>query len=388
MNRKKIKSEISKCLIFVIILSMLFSTLSFAINIEEERKKKTELEKNKKAQEEKVKEIQSKLSQNVREIASCESEIAKKQDEIASLESEQKNIINECDKQKNELKQKEEETKKIEKVTKERLIQIYENGGNDSLFSILVSSNGLSEFLSNYQLMKEITRMDASMLSSLTQKKEKIQALKKELETKNKIVEENKQKLILLKQEQEKIKEQKRELNSKLSDEEKNQKNIIADFDNKIRQSNALIQSEIAKASQKSSGSKFVGGVFAWPVPSSRYITAGYGDGYAQGYPGYFHTGIDIAAPTGTPAVAANDGTVIYAAFSPYGYGNMVMLDHGGGIFTIYGHGVSIPVGVGQRVSRGQHILNIGSTGYSTGPHLHFEVRQGNRHVNPAPYLY
>lgn len=392
------KKEISKLIILVISLSIFLSSICFGINIDEEKKKKNQMEKDKKAQEQKVKDIQNKLSQNVKEISQCEGEIVKKEEEINSVENEQKKITEECSKQEEDLKEKEKETKEIEKLTKDRLIQIYENGGNDNLVSILASSNGLSEFLSNYQMMKEITRMDSNMLSSLTQKKEKVSSLKKELETKNKLIEKNKQKLVSLKKEQEEIKLQKEDLNASLTEDEKKQKEVLKNYDEKIRKTNALIEAEILRASRsnmaaRASGgqntqTKFVGGKFAWPVPSSHYITAGYGSGYASGYPGFFHTGIDIGAPTGTPAVAANDGVVIYAAFSPYGYGNMVMLDHGGGVYTIYGHGVSIPVSLGQRVRRGQHVLNIGSTGNSTGPHLHFEVRHGARHVNPVPYLY
>lgn len=397
----KLNKEFKKIIILALITSMVFSSFVFAVNIEEEKKKKSQMEKDKKIQEQKVKEIQNKLSTNVKELANCESEIRKKEEEIRTLEEKQKNITDEAEKQKEELKKQEKESEEIEEVVKQRLVQIYENDGGESIFSLIASSEGFSDFLSNYELVKEVTRMDANLLNSLNHKKEKIVTLKKELETKNKLIEENKQRHIELKNEQEKIKSQKEEINRSLSADETKQKQILENYNEKIRKTNSLIEAEIARVArakamaQQGGGSggavgpqKFVGGRFAWPVPSSRYITAGYGSGYAQGYPGYFHTGLDIGASTGTPAVAANDGVVIYAAFSPYGFGNMVMIDHGGGIYTIYGHGSSIPVSLGQRVKRGQHVLNIGSTGNSTGPHLHFEVREGSRHVNPVPYLY
>ena len=98
------------------------------------------------------------------------------------------------------------------------------------------------------------------------------------------------------------------------------------------------------------------------------------------------HTGIDIGAPSGAPIVAAAAGTVLVAGWEE-GYGNTVVIDHGGGIATLYGHQSSIAVAVGQSVTRGQVIGAVGSTGHSTGPHLHFEVRVNGSPVDPLGYL-
>ena len=100
-----------------------------------------------------------------------------------------------------------------------------------------------------------------------------------------------------------------------------------------------------------------------------------------------FHQGIDIAAETGTPIVATADGVVTAAGWNGGGYGNMVDIDHGEGIATRYAHASSVVVTAGQRVRRGQIIAYVGSTGFSTGPHLHYEVRLGGHPVNPALYL-
>jgi murein DD-endopeptidase MepM/ murein hydrolase activator NlpD len=116
-----------------------------------------------------------------------------------------------------------------------------------------------------------------------------------------------------------------------------------------------------------------------WPV--SGPVTSGFGERW-----GRMHEGIDIGAPLGAPIVAAAAGTVIYAGWLG-GYGNVVVIDHGNGLATAYGHQSSIAVGQGQSVSQGELIGYVGSTGHSTGPHLHFEVRVNGVAVDPLGYL-
>lgn len=135
-------------------------------------------------------------------------------------------------------------------------------------------------------------------------------------------------------------------------------------------------------------GSAVSPGSLAWPTSGT--WTGGYGprrDPFT-GAAG-FHPGDDIAAPTGTPIVAAADGTValVQDPGRSGGYGNYTCLDHGGGLATCYAHQSQVLVAVGQTVRRGQVIGAVGTTGYSTGPHLHFEVRIGGRPVDPLPYL-
>lgn len=125
----------------------------------------------------------------------------------------------------------------------------------------------------------------------------------------------------------------------------------------------------------------------AWPVPGYTRITSNYG---MRTHPitGIYklHTGVDLGAPMGANFVAANDGVVTKAGYNG-AYGNMVIIDHGGGISTLYAHGSEILVTVGQTVKKGDVILKVGSTGYSTGAHAHFEVRVNGQVVNPLPYI-
>ena len=132
--------------------------------------------------------------------------------------------------------------------------------------------------------------------------------------------------------------------------------------------------------SSSSNASAMLGSLsFRRPLNSSR-VSAGY-----LGYPG--HRGIDFPSPQGTPVMAAESGTVTTVLYSNKSYGNRVIIDHGNGISTLYGHNSSISVSLGQKVSKGQTIAGVGSTGRSTGNHVHFEIRINGKPINPTSYV-
>jgi murein DD-endopeptidase MepM/ murein hydrolase activator NlpD len=141
----------------------------------------------------------------------------------------------------------------------------------------------------------------------------------------------------------------------------------------------ARIQAVQARSSSSQSSRPPSSAGFIWPTSGT--LTSGFGWRW-----GRMHEGIDIAAPTGTPISAAASGTVIHAGWMG-GYGNLVVIDHGNGLATAYGHQSSIAVASGTYVSQGQTIGYVGSTGHSTGPHLHFEVRVNGSPVDPLGYL-
>jgi len=136
------------------------------------------------------------------------------------------------------------------------------------------------------------------------------------------------------------------------------------------------------------SGGAYIGtGTFTWPAPGYTRITSEYGMRY---HPilkqNKLHTGMDIGAPQGAKVVAADDGKVITVTYNS-AYGNMIIIDHGGGISTLYAHLSRFATTQGAMVKKGQTIGYVGSTGWSTGPHLHFEVRKNGTPVNPKSYL-
>ena len=170
---------------------------------------------------------------------------------------------------------------------------------------------------------------------------------------------------------------------SRLSEEEKAKQAQI----DEITQQYDAINDQILELAKQGLDTEYIGGVLAWPVPGYTKITSNYGMRVHPITGQYkLHTGVDISAPIGANFVAANDGIVTKAEYNT-AYGNMVIIDHGGGISTLYAHGSEILVTVGQTVKRNDPILKVGSTGYSTGPHAHFEVRINGVVTNPIEYI-
>ena len=183
------------------------------------------------------------------------------------------------------------------------------------------------------------------------------------------------------------------QIGTKTAQVEAYEKDIKAQED-KIKQIEAEIkrQEEEARKKAEAAGQKYntvsIGNIkFIWPCPSSSRVTSAFGgrESPTEGASSN-HQGMDIGAPTGSNIIAAADGTVTISTYS-YSAGNYIMLNHGGGVSTVYMHCSQLLVSAGDTVKQGQVIAKVGSTGYSTGPHLHFGVRLNGSYVNPAKYV-
>ena len=222
---------------------------------------------------------------------------------------------------------------------------------------------------------------DDKLLAKVSTKEEKdklIEELKKDKNVKDiKVEEEETKENYIISYEEKKYYEEK---NHKEENDKKEK-----DAKTKIEKRNTNIIKNIRKGgtvstSSSSNASAMLGSLsFRRPLNSSR-ISAGY-----LGYPG--HRGIDFPSPQGTPVMAAEAGTVTTVLYSNKSYGNRVIIDHGNGISTLYGHNSTISVSLGQRVSKGQTIAGVGSTGRSTGNHVHFEIRINGKPINPTSYV-
>ena len=267
-------------------------------------------------------------------------------------------------------------------VFKERMVAIYE-GGETQYLDILLKSKSLSDFLSGYYIITQLAELDNNLISELETKKKDISLSKQKLENEKDelaTIMENQTRVARTLQNTKKLREN---FIEKLSDEEKELQSKIDEINEQYNE----INKQILALAQQGIDTEYIGGELAWPVPGYTTITSKYAMRVHPITGQYkLHTGVDIGAPQGANFIAANDGIVTKAGMNS-AYGNMVIIDHGGGISTLYAHGSEILVEVGQSVKRGDAVLKVGSTGYSTGPHAHFEVRINGVTTDPLPYI-
>ena len=331
---------------------------------------------------EELEEVQSQLSENLQQIEKLDEKIRESENQIEELDAQVKSLQEEIAGIQSQLDVAEKNYEKQKDIMEKRLVAIYE-AGDTKYLDVLLKSSNISEFLSNYYLVTEIASVDKDLL-------DEVESEKKEIELSKQKLEKNQETLATALQTQTKTatvlqntKALRENYISRLSDEEKAKQ---AQIDEMTQQYEA-VNNQILELAKQGLDTAYIGGVLAWPVPGYTKITSNYGMRVHPITGQYkLHTGVDISAPIGANFVAANDGIVTKAEYNT-AYGNMVVIDHGGGISTLYAHGSEILVTVGQTVKKNEAILKVGSTGYSTGPHAHFEVRINGVVTNPIPYI-
>lgn len=309
------------------------------------------------------------------QIIEGETKLTETENEIAKLEEEIKAI-----KEKLEYIQTDYEAQK--EAFENRLVALYEMGETTYL-DVLLNSKNITDFISRYYLIGEIAQYDSDLLETIEREKNKIEEINKQLDQKQENLKASKntqeKTLIAL----ENARTIKNSYAAELTEDELNVQQQIEEYNNQLNN----IDAKMAILAMVNGDSEYIGGEFLWPIPGYTIITSEFGMRFHPILHYYRnHNGIDIGATTGAPVVAANSGTVITASYVG-SYGNVVMIDHGGGIVTNYAHGSKILVEVGQVVERGEVIMEAGSTGLSTGPHLHFEIKINGTFVNPLPYV-
>ncbi len=326
--------------------------------------------------------INEDMSNEVAEITELNQKIHEKKLEIETLEAQEINLNKYVEAAEKEYEKSSEKYSRQKDLLEKRMVIMYEMG-ETSFLDILLNSRNISDFLSNYYIINEITNADIDLLQKVEDEKlynkeltDILDSKKKELEESRKTREKN---AIAL----ENMSVIRNSRIDNLSEEEADLQRKIEEYQNQIND----IEREIRVLALARISERYVGGSMAWPVPGYTRITSQFG---MRTHPitGIYklHTGVDIGAPMGADFIAANDGVVSYAGRNG-AYGNMVIIDHGGGITTLYGHGSQILVSTGQTVNKGDPVLKVGSTGYSTGPHAHFEVRINGEYVQPLDYI-
>ena len=331
---------------------------------------------------EQLQEVQSQLSENLQQIEKLDERIRTSENEIEELDAQVKSLQEEIASIQSQLDVAEKNYEKQKDIMEKRLVAIYE-AGDTKYLDVLLNSSNISDFLSNYYLITEIASVDKSLLDDVETEKKEIELAKQKLQT-------NQESLAVALKAQtqtatvlQNTKALRQNYISRLSDEEKAKQAQI----DEMTQQYEDVNNQILEIAKQGLDTAYIGGVLAWPVPGYNKITSYYGMRVHPITGQYkLHTGVDISAPVGVNFIAANDGIVTKAGYNT-AYGNMVIIDHGGGISTLYAHGSEILVTVGQIVKKDDPILKVGSTGYSTGPHAHFEVRINGVVTDPLPYI-
>lgn len=329
-----------------------------------------------------VDELQGQISDLMFEIQDLSDKIYKYEIEVAVLNNE----IAELNKKIEEAQEQYDEVQKVynrrKKALINRVVAQYEEG-EVAYLDFLLSSKGIVEFISSYYLIGEIMEYDNELLRMCDEQKKQISQIKQELdsykeELKSKKDEQEKSAIVLAN-----TRVVKNNQMNNLTDQERELQNQIDEY----QEATQKIEVELLMILTANLNSDYVGGALAWPVPGYTTLTSNYGMRTHPIFGIYkMHTGVDIAAPIGAYLVSANDGVVVKSVYSP-SYGNLVVVDHGGGLSTLYAHGQERLVDVGDTVQRGQPVMIVGSTGISTGPHAHFEVRINGYWTNPLEYI-
>lgn len=312
-----------------------------------------------------IKQLESQINATEKEIDELKGDINKTEQEIDVVMGNLATLEQEMNTQNDNLQQ--------------RLRAMYKNG-DIGMVQILLGSDDITDFMSNMDMVQKIFDNDIDVLKTMEDQHKRVEAQKQKLEG------------LQANLESEKRQEADKQANLQASRGE------VAELKAQVASDNAALEDQIDELNAEADRLKeeikklqgnqaYTGGIFCWPSASSTRVTSEFGMRY---HPilkvNKMHTGIDIGAKSGTNVLAANNGTVIKAGWNN-SYGNVVMIDHGGGIVTLYAHNSKLLVSTGDVVAKGQTIALVGSTGNSTGPHIHFEVRVNGDYKNPRDWL-
>lgn len=334
-----------------------------------------------------LKNIQNSQRDAKSELENLTIQVMDAENELDSLKAELSELESSIETKESEITEKQAEIKIKEKLLQERIVALYE-AGDSTYLDVLLGSDSLLDFLSKYEIVQQIVDADTALITDLDNDKKSLENEKAELETSKAKVKELKDQQEIKSNELKILKKNKQSEVDKLSDEEKSKQSEIDKYNAAMEEVNRQL-SEIGKDAQERldrDGVKFDGS-FIWPC-NNKYVTS-----RMKWRWGRWHKGIDIGARYEN--VYASASGYAYNATNPGGYGTYIMIFHGDGYATLYGHLNSSHIRNGQYVSQGQVIATSGNSGGSTGAHLHFEIRHstsisnffGNNWLNPLDYL-
>ena len=414
MISKRLVKLLSLILSICFAFCSIASTSAFAASTSSLKEKKSKIQSQISEAQKEVDKLSSEKKQTQEYIAALDKKIQLKQDQIDILQADADNLQSEINSIESSISNTEEQIEKTQKEIDKKQAQ-FDNtfneycqrlramyvSGHASNLEVLLTSTDISSILTRSQMIKSVSEQDSEILDSLMTQMEQIEKDKAELEKKINKLNKDKEKLEADKKELTSniatIEASKKELDDevaecnalmkKLSSQSAEYQESIEENRSALAKVEAEIQAAYARASRTgstggSTGSGAHSGSLGYPT-DYRSISAGYPN-YSSGR---YHGGVDFPCPSGSSVYAAASGTVIAAYNLNYSYGHYLIIDHGNGLSTLYAHNTTLLVGVGDHVNKGQVIAKSGSTGNSTGPHCHFEVRVNGTRVNPLNYL-
>lgn len=322
-------------------------------------------------------------------LSKLEEELAETRGERDKITAKLNTLRVEMAKMQQELKEALQELDHLNGILNERAGNIYKSG-EITFLEVLLEARSFSDFVHRAQFLQTIISVDAQLVKDIKTIKRKIEKAKAQLERDQAEVAKQEATLTAEVDRVAALTDAVRAKKNQLRGQIGSKKSLIMRIESDQKRWEAAADAYDRSASQikaqlsRSTIPTFVSGSpsasgFIWPAAGA--LTSGFGPRWGRN-----HNGIDIAVPTGSAVAASKAGRVAIASWYG-GYGKLVVIDHGGGVSTWYGHNSSFTTKVGQRVSRGQVIARAGSTGNSTGPHVHFEIRFNGRAFNPRPYL-
>lgn len=374
---------IRKFISAIVLVAMIFIVAipTYADSLEDEKAKLEGVQQQLQNKEAERDDHKKEVSNAIDKLMLAQKELAEAKQDLQVVEEQQADLELKIKTTQITIEKNKKEFLKTKKIYSKRLREIYINGQINYL-DVLLGAKDFSDFSSRMYLLQRIISSDISLLNKLEKQKQ-------DLADKQQALEENKKELDKV---YAKVEAKKQLVEAKTAERKAiyatalEEQNRLEQEYNELMESSKNISAMIQNMEQEGTmGSVHGSGRFIWPIHGE--ITSPFG---WRTHPIFgtqtFHSGVDIGADYGDPILAADAGTIIYAGWIS-GYGNAVMIDHGSGLVTLYGHNTEVLVSVGQQVAQGQIIAHAGSTGNSTGPHCHFEVRLHGEPVNPMNYL-
>ncbi len=402
--RKGKKRLAAAFLLAILLLSVIPSGTAQAGSLEDSIKQKqnaiSQAEEEKKKLQSGLSDIKSMVKELEKSKNNLETYVQELDGKLATLEEKIEELQKQIEEKKKEVEQAKKDLSQAEAVAEKqyadmklRLRYMYENSRSDGYLEVLLTAQSFADMINQAEYIEKLSAYDSRKLLEYRQNVEYMQLCKQTLEEEEEV----------LKETEDSLKTEQESVNTLIVEKEKqikafqgdisNKEEAIKDYEAEIAEQNSTIAAlEKAVAEDKArlaeqNRLKYDGGMFQMPCPSYKRISDDYGNRmHPTLHVEKFHNGVDFAAPSGSPILAAYDGKVVGASYNS-SMGNYVMIDHGDGLYTIYMHASKLYVSSGQTVSKGQQIAAVGSTGRSTGPHLHFSVRLNGSYVSPWNYL-